>query len=256
MPTLPASILDRLIQIESEIHYTELPPPGRPPFVAIRRESTVILSAPHGALTFRNNHTETWHEEDEYTAGMVLLLSELCGTSVIATIHRTEGSDPNEHAEGQSPYKQKLRQMMEKTHARWVIDLHGAGEDNPRLMDGQKVELGTGNEDDYLPADAHQTLIAILEKHLGAGAADRGDKSGFRADGEHRMAAFAHRVLGLHSVQIEMKPSVRTARRRVDSSMYRKNTSYGGPYSAPAQNVTAMLQSLVEFIEYLQAPRD
>ena len=256
MITLPEATLERLVQIESEVHYTELPPPDQQPFVALTRESPIILSAPHGALTFRNNRTELWHEEDEYTAGLALLLSELCGTSVIATTFRTEGSDPNEHAEEQSPYKQQLRRLADATHARWVIDLHGAGEDSPRLFDEQKVELGVGSKDDYLPANAYQTLITILEKHLGTGAADRRDKPGFRAESPNRIAAYANQSLGLYSVQMEMKSSVRVARRRVDSSMYRKNTSYGGAYSAPFQNILGMVQSLVEFIEYLKTYKE
>jgi len=256
MISLPETTLERLVQIESEVHYTELPPPDQVAFVALTRESQIILSAPHGALTFRNNRTEIWHEEDEYTAGLALLLSELCGTSVIATTYRTEGSDPNEHAEEQSPYKQQLRRMAEASHARWIIDLHGAGEDSPRLFDKQKVELGIGSRDDYLPATAYQILVTILEKNLGAGAADRREKPGFRAEGPNRIAAFANQSLGLYSVQIEMKPSVRVVRRRVDSSMYRQNTSYGGAYSAPSQNILGMIQSLVEFIEYLKTYKE
>jgi hypothetical protein len=83
MTTLPENIIEKLIQIEAGIHYFESPEPGQMPFVVIERESPVILSAPHGAMTFRNNHTESWHEEDEYTAGMALLLSEICNTSVM-----------------------------------------------------------------------------------------------------------------------------------------------------------------------------
>src|SRR6266536_2014367 len=99
MIILAEHTIERLIQIEAGIHYTELPPPERTPFVVVRRDSPIILSAPHGAITYRNNGKEIWHEEDEYTVGMALLLSELCKTSVIATIWRTEDSDPNEHGE-------------------------------------------------------------------------------------------------------------------------------------------------------------
>ncbi len=252
MTILPENIIEQLIQIEAGIHYTELPAHSLTPFVVIRRESPVILSAPHGAMTFRNNHSEIWHEEDEYTAGMALLLSEICATSVIATTWRTADSDPNEHTEVQSAYKQELRHLAGATPTRWVIDLHGAGEDSPRLFDKQKVELGTGSKDEYMPFNVYKTLIAILNKYLGKDVAYRNGKLGFRAEGSNRIAAFSHQVLGLHSVQIEMKPSVRIARRRVDSSMYQKSSSYGGSYSAPPQNITAMMQALVEFIEYLK----
>jgi hypothetical protein len=100
-------------------------------------------------------------------------------------------------------------------------------------------------------------LLSILERHLGKGVAERNGKVGFKAEGKNRIAAFAHQTLGLNSVQIEMKPSVRVPLRRIDSSMYQKNSSkYGGPYSALPQNVLGMMQSLVEFIEYVKAYKE
>jgi len=247
MTTLPENIIEKLIQIEAGIHYFEFPEPGQMPFVVIERESPVILSAPHGAMTFRNNHTETWHEEDEYTAGMALLLSEICNTSVIATTWRTEDSDPNEHDEDRSLYKRELRRLAQAADAHWVIDLHGAGEDSPRLFEKQKVELGTGSRDEYLPVEVHKVLVTILNKHLGKGVAYRNGRPGFRAEGSSRIAAFSSQSLGLHSVQIEMKPSVSVPLRRENSSAYQKS----GPYSAPPQNVIGMMRSLVEFIRFL-----
>lgn len=247
MTTLPENIIEKLIQIEEGIHYFESPKPGQMPFVVIEREAPVILSAPHGAMTFRNNHTETWHDEDEYTAGMALLLSEICNTSVIATTWRTEDSDPNEHDEDRSVYKQELRRLAQAVNARWVIDLHGVGEDNPRLFEKQRVELGTGSRDEYLPVEVHKVLVAILNKNLGKDAAYRNGRPGFRAEGNNRIARFSCQTLGLHSVQIEMKPSVRVPLRRENSSAYQK----GGPYSALPQNVVGMMRSLVEFIGFL-----
>jgi len=80
---------------------------------------------------------------------------------------------------------------------------------------------------------------------------------GFDAQGENRMAAFAHQILSVYSVQIEMKPTVRVPLRRVDSSMYRKSQSkFGGPYAAKRQEVLGMLQALVEFIEYLKSYKE
>jgi len=247
MTILPENIIEKLIQIEAGIHYFESPKPGQMPFFVIERESPVIISAPHGAMTFRNNHMETWHEEDEYTAGMAILLSEISNTSVIATTWKTEDSDPNEHDEDRSVYKQELRRLAQSANARCVIDLHGVGEDNPRLFEKQRVELGTGSRDEYMPVEVHKALVAFLNKNLGKNAAYRNGRLGFRAEGNNRIARFSYQTLGLHSVQIEMKPSVRVPLRRENSSAYQK----GGPYSALPQNVTGMLRSLVEFIGFL-----
>lgn len=116
------------------------------------------------------------------------------------------------------------------------------------------MELGTGSQDEYLPDDVFRALIAILNKHLGKDVTYRNGMPGFRADGSNRIAAFAYRELGLRSVQIEMKPSVRVPLRRMKSSAYqRRSFALDGPYSAPPQNVIGMMQSLAEFIVYLQA---
>jgi hypothetical protein len=252
MLTIEASHIQRLIEIESQVHYGELPPPSIDPYVCILRNSPIVLSAPHGARTFRNNTSEIWHEEDEFTAGMALLLSELCSTSVIATIWRTGESDPNEHGETRSAYKRALRRLTDISQPKpaWLIDLHGASEGSDRMADTQKVDLGTGKKHDYLPVKVNQDLKEKLENRLGKGSTVRNNNLGWDAGDEHRMAAFAHNVLGLSSVQIEMKPSVRIPLRRIDASMYSKT----GPYSADHKDVIAMLQALVDFIEFLKTP--
>ncbi len=84
-----------------------------------------------------------------------------------------------------------------------MIDLHGAGEDNPRLFKKQKVELGTGSQNEYLPADVSRTQITILNKHLGKDVTYRNGMPSFRAEGVNRIASFAFRELKLHSVQID-----------------------------------------------------
>jgi hypothetical protein len=252
MLTIDASHVQRLIQIESQVHYGELPPPGCDPYVCVLRNSHIVLSAPHGARTFRCNEKEIWHEEDEYTAGMALLLSELCQTSVIATIWRTEESDPNEHDEMRSAYKRALRHLVKRSNssATWLLDLHGASEDSKFMAITQKVDLGRGNDSKkyYLPADAYQMLVSFIENGLGKGNVDRVKKSGFPAGDEGRIAAFAHNELGLSSIQIEMKPSVRIPMRRIDSSTYGKVSLN----PVDQKDIIAMLQALVNFIEYLK----
>jgi hypothetical protein len=246
--------IERLMQIEASIHYSELPPPNREPFVVINRQSPIIISAPHGAITFRNNAKEKWHEEDEYTAGMALLISQKCNTSVIATIWRTEESDPNEYPFEQSLYKQEMRQLIEQTKGRWIIDLHGASAKNENLAEKQWVDLGLGNKQDYLPDEVKQKFVAIIEQYLGEGVIDRKGKKGIQASDPNRIAAFVHTIPLVSSVQIEMKPLVRIPSRRIDASMFaRPLSSGGGPYSAPSQNVLGMMQALVDFIEYLKS---
>jgi len=258
MTILTDHIIEQLIQAEAGVHYDEPPPPGLYPFIFLDRNSPILLSAPHGCRTFRDRGDEKWHEEDEYTAGMAFLLSELCNTSVIATIWRTDDSDPNDTKENEkngSPYKQALRDLKAQGEIRWVIDLHGAGVNSSRMAETQRVDLGTGKVGSSLPVDNLTTLRQYIEKYIGVGTTDRKDQEGWTASTKGRsITAFAHQTLGLHSVQIEMKPCVRIARRRTDASMYGKALADGGcPYSAPGHLILAMMQALVDFIEYLKA---
>lgn len=253
MTVLSEHVIEHLIKIEESVHYTELPPPERDPFVLIDRKSSIVLSAPHGAITFRNDGNEVWHDEDEYTAGMALLLSERCGTSVIATTWRTEETDPNYSPKKISAYKRALEDLLSTGEIRWVIDLHGAKEKNDRLAETQKVDLGVGSKYQYLPIDVYRTLVKLIEKNLYPGATDRLGKKGFSASDAERIAAFVHSLGKVGSVQIEMKPSVRVPLRRVDASMYGKAIAKnGGPYSAPSHQLLGMMQAITDYIEYLK----
>lgn len=253
MLTLNKDIIQRLIQIEASVHYSELPPTETDPFVIVDRGSPVVLSAPHGAITFRNNSQEIWHEEDEYTASMALLLCELCQTSAIATVWRTDTSDPNASPRNDSAYKTKLKALLDQGEARWLIDLHGAASQSRYLGENQWVDLGLGAKNQYLDADLADFLNSRVKHYLGVNATDRQGRPGFPAAEETRIAYFAFYECGIGSIQIEMKPNVRIPLRRVDASAYSKPiTSGGGPYSAPDEQILGMMQALVDFIEYLE----
>jgi hypothetical protein len=208
--------------------------------VVVPRLSPVLLSAPHGAITHRNNARQVWHDEDDYTAGLALLLSELCGTSAIATIWRTEQSDPNYHRQAKSPYKRALKRLVNEMGIRWVIDLHGAADTS--LPPHQLVDLGTRKNKRSLPREQLDTLSALLESKLGR---DTVSHNIFAAQVDLRtITAYSHGVLGLHAVQVEMKSAVRVPLRRVDATAY----ALEGPFSARYQDVIGLMQALADFM--------
>ena len=211
--------------------------------MVVRRPSAVLISAPHGAITHRNNDRQEWHDEDDYTAGMALLLSELCGTSVIATIWRTDGSDPNYHKVHRSPYKKALRRLVHEMGIRWVIDLHGAADAS--LPPRQLVDLGTRREKHSLPQDQLEMLRAGIEDKLGEGTVS-GDIFPAYVDGR-TITAYCHGMLGISAVQIEMKSAVRVPLRRTDATAYAEN----GPFSARPEDVTGFMQALADFLRFL-----
>jgi hypothetical protein len=240
-----AQHVERLVCIESHVHYGESPPPCQAPFVVVSRDSRVLLSAPHGARTFRNDVCEVWHEEDEYTAGMTLLLSELCGTSAIATIWRIDDGDPNVHGEARCEFKQALRRVVQAQNVRWVLDVHGASK-NSRPMGDSLVDLGTRREKQSMDPKHRDKLADVIVAHLGTGVVSI---DGWPASTPGTITAYCQEALGIQAVQIEMKPSVRVVQRRPDASAF----ATAGPFSAESRLVSGMLQAIADFIAYLQA---
>lgn len=255
---ITADHISQLIHLESEVRYNESPRNGNP-FVVVEHNSPVLLSAPHGARTFRNNKEQIWHEEDEYTAGMALFLGHHCGVSVIATNFRNDIYDPNYTVDLQVPYKRELLSLIKKHHIRFVIDLHGAALNSNFLAPQQTIDLGlrqrTGTEDPSMDI-AH---VEILERML-LDPNNQFDPDCFvvgrnklAGAGDGTVITFASEQviegtkLHVQALQIEMKPQVRVAYRFPTATLY---TSCG-PYSARIENVIHMLQALVNFIEYL-----
>jgi hypothetical protein len=244
MITTTSADIARLIALEAHVHYGEPPPPGREPFVVVRRRAPVLISAPHGAITHRNSHREEWHQEDDFTAGIALLLAERCQVPAIVTVWRTDSEDPNHHVEDNSAYKRALKRVVERAGVRWVLDLHASADNSmPRDV---LVDLGTRREKQSLAPEQLAELARLIQGYIGAGSVSHNT---FPARINRRtITAYCHGVLGLHAVQVEMKSAVRVPERRVDATAYAES----GPFSARPQNVIGMLQALADFIQYLQ----
>ncbi len=262
--SLPVNTIDQLIQIEKGIHYTELPPPGRAPFVVVRRESPIILSAPHGAITFRNNNTEIWHEEDEYTAGMALLISEICGVSAIAMNWKCNDYDPNHTNIDDLPYKREIKKLIDELSVQFVIDLHGAALYSPTLDNDQTIDIGIRQSNKEDEPSFKLIHVEKLENFLYASESEfeptdfiiRRNK--FPAAGPGTITSFASKQkipdtdIHVQAIQIEMKPQVRVVKRFESASLYKSC----GIFTASSSSILHMLQSLVNFIEYLKTYKE
>lgn len=260
----PEKIIEQLIQIEAEIHYAELPPPGCVPFVVVRRESPVILSAPHGAITFRNNNDEIWHEEDEYTASMALLISEICSVSAIAMKWKCKDYDPNYTESDDLPYKREIRKLIDELGVQFIIDLHGAALYSPKLDKNQTIDLGIRQKNKEDEPSFKLIHVEKFEQFLCANESEFEStdfivrRNKFPAAGPGTITSFASKQripdtdIHVQALQIEMKPHVRVAQRFQSASLYKSC----GPFTASSSSVLHMLQSLVNFIEYLKVYKE
>ncbi len=244
----------RLVALESQVRYNQSPPAGQPPFRLLRGDGPVLLSAPHGARTFRNDRKQLFHGEDEYTAGMVLLLAETCHTPAIATVYRDDSSDPNH-----SPtcaYKDALRRLMVDSQTRFVIDLHGAAQNSRTLDVDQTIDLGlqgSQNGDEALSMD-EQHVRRLEALFLRAGQQSQPKdfvvrRNRFPARGEGTVTSFVRSVSGdtVQALQIELKPQLRIAHRLPPEAMHRRS------FVADPDILLQALQALADFIAYLQA---
>ena len=248
MVTITEQHIKRLIEIESQVHYSLPPDIPRRPFVVIERKSPVLISAPHGAISLRNDQKQLWHEEDEYTAGMALLLGELCQASVIASTWKTIDSDPNYHFELRSPYKQEIRRLVKSKDIYWVIDLHGAGLNSTTLGKDKLIDIGTRKDEKSFNPETVKLFKDLLINNLRKNYISEDEFSAYATKTRMSITAFCHQTLGIDAMQIEMKPHVRVPMRRVDSSAYHS----GEHFDPEPTKVIGMIQALVDLIGYLQ----
>jgi|GEM_PF-1788712 hypothetical protein len=264
MTVVTLAHIERLKALEAEVNYDQPPRDGGEPFKVIEFQSPVIISAPHGARTFRNSNSGDWHEEDEYTAGMALLLGELCKVTVIATTHRIDSYDPNYTPDPNVPYKQTLGKLIHKHHVRYVIDLHGAALNSPALEPNQTIDLGLRQRSEDQPPSMNMRHVKKLKEFIDNTGPDcdplcfvvgLNQFPGAR-DGTVISYAVSQTVPGtnqkVQAVQIEMKPQVRIAERFPSATLYKSD----GPYQAKPENIRHMLQALANFIDYLKETQD
>ena len=266
MPVITPQHLEKLVRLENGIHYNEAPPDGVETFVVVERPSSVLLSAPHGAITFRNSSREIWHDEDEYTAGFALLLGELCGVSVVATTWKNTRYDPNNTREDNLPYRTAVRRLIHTHKVRFVLDIHGASMFSEILDPQQTIDLGY-RQARHKPAEAQLHAPSMKRKHIRIfeglleSAGRQSDPACFVTDHNHFAALGPGTITTLavgeqnpedgrtvQALQLEMKPPVRTLNRFPSASLYETH----GPYQADPGCVRAMLQALADFIEHLK----
>ncbi|HPO85128.1 MAG TPA: hypothetical protein PLN86_04680 [Candidatus Hydrogenedentes bacterium] len=264
MEKLTLSHIEKLIELEKQVRYDDFPPVGQLPFEIINCDSPVLISAPHGAITFRNDGKQIWHEEDEYTAGMALLLSEICNTPAIIMKAKCGEYDPNNTEREDIPYKREIQRLIEGRGVRFIIDLHGAALHSPMLDADQTIDLGIRQKS---PADKPSIELEHVEQlELLLSTMDSGCKPSdfvvrrnrFSASNPGTITTFASKQKSINSgmkvqaIQIEMKPLLRVVKRFPSATLYKSC----GPYEANPFSVLHMLQSLVNFVVYLKNQAD
>ena len=191
---------------------------------------------------------------------MALLLGELCAVSVIATNNRNDSYDPNYTPDTGVSYKQTVCHLIQKHQVRFVIDLHGAALNSPTLDPQQTIDLGLRQKNKKDKSSMELTHVEKLESCfwilpinvIPSCFVVRRNK--FPGAGKGTIITYASSQTitetkqKVQAIQIEMKPQVRIVNRFPTATLYKSC----GAYQAKVENVMHMLQSLVNFIDYLK----
>lgn len=109
----------------AQVRYSDDPLPGQAPFRYDAGTRPVLISAPHGARHWREDH---WKMQDGYTAALAHVLAEYTGAHALYTVRRIR-PDPN--YDDDCDYKRTLAKLLRDYGIRLVLDLHGARFDRP-----------------------------------------------------------------------------------------------------------------------------
>jgi hypothetical protein len=198
---------------ETLVRYREDPPQGQLPFRYVPGSKAVLISAPHGALHWRNGG---WKGEDEYTAALAYVLAEQTGAHALLTVRRIR-PDPN--FEDDSDYKRTLARLLKEHDIELVLDLHGA-----RRGRDFGIELGTMSG--VTCPDYEATIIRHLEwqgfvrdhrRSLDRLWVNRLFKGGAR---QRTVTRFVWEKCGVNAAQIEINAHLRVVCRKSDAMLY------------------------------------
>lgn len=230
--------LQRLVELESKIEYRDSPPPGAAEFSYLPGEIPILLSAPHGAAHVRNGRLKP---EDEYTAGLCLLVAELTGAHVLYS-HNRAPCDPNWDRD--APYKHRLRAILSQDGLRCVVDVHGA---SPRHEFGLAVGTMRGRSLPGLRAPLLASLRRCGFSESGRGLQRLDVDNRFTGAGGKRqetVTRFVWEELGVPAVQIEINAHLRIVTRLLNTPSATRFQGDPALIEHTIESLTALIQDL------------
>lgn len=174
---------------------------GEPELTVIRGKIPIVISSPHAVNHPREGRLKL---ADTFTGSLALQLASLTNAHVIVYSH-TAQEDPNYDNDG--PYKQQIISLVEETHSRFVLDLHGI-----RQSRVEDIAIGTALGKTL----GQQTEILNILLHL----LRNSDFSNILVNDPHRFNAvrsttitsFVWRKLNVPALQLEIHKKYRDAK--------------------------------------------
>ena len=167
----------------------------------------ILISAPHGTRHFRTSQ-HRWKAEDAYTSSIAVELGRRTGAYVIYLKNKA-GEDPNNDV--RTSYKDFIRKVVEDNGIKFLVDLHGAGWDQPF-----KVDVGTlSNDPGTCSCPTYRTII----QQAFLGFDDHVFNKKFHAGGCATITSFARNDLGIEAAQVEINARYRIIQSKSNPSI-------------------------------------
>lgn len=237
-------LLDRLVELEADIHYKTSPPAGEREFGYAFGRLPILLSAPHGAAHQRNGRLKA---EDDFTAGMVRLVAEQTGAHALYLRYR---SSTDANFDAGAPFKQFLAGVIRRNRIRFVLDVHGAA-----AYRDFGLALGTLNGTSC-PRE-YRLILSVLQRF---GIQENGpwlrrldlDETfpAVGGEGQETITRFVSQRLRVPAAQFEINAYLRVPRRQPDAS--ERDPFRGDP--AGIERMLAMLAALVQALVRFREP--
>lgn len=239
---MSASLLDWLMELETAVSYSALPPEGELPFVYRTGDVPILISAPHATVHQRGQREKG---EEEFTGALAQLLAETTGVHTLYSHYRS-ADDPN--WDRVSPYKTALQEIVQSQNIRFVLDLHG-------MSNRHRFGLALGTMNGRSCPDFEPLILeTVREQFQQTSQGTARNFAELRWDhfvlnhprftggvANYTVTRFAAEQLGVPALQIELCSTARVVERRPFSQW---QTPFRGQPEA-IQQAVALLQSLV-----------
>lgn len=176
--------------------YRKFPPQDSSGSVFLRGEIPVLVTASHATAHLRMNKIKY---EEHYTGALSVILHVLTGSYALYT-HWASEIDPNYY--DNSPFKEKLSDIVQEFGIRFVLDLHGTiGKTN------EDIYPGIGNEREFLLGN--DFYLDKLEESVESEGFILGGLHVFPALRQMTIAKFLAQDLGIPAMQLEINKRFR-----------------------------------------------
>ncbi len=239
------SLLDRLQELETAVSYTTLAPDGEPSFSYQSGKLPILVSAPHATAHRRRQRIKG---EEEFTGALAQFLADTTGVHALFSHYRSTG-DPNWDRD--SPYKNRLREIVHQNDIRFVLDLHG-------MSNRYKIGLALGTMNGRSCPEYEPLILKTVKNQLQP-ISQKAAKEFSELHWDHfvlnhsrftgglanyTITRFASQQLGVPALQIELCASARVVERRPFNAS--SKPFYGQPKAI--EQTVSLLQALVQAV--------